>query len=205
MNVSIIIAAIAAGVILLILIPVKLEILYNSDEITNSSSVLMKYGFIKYRIYPKKASKKTMAQVKDEKNEEEKKEEFSFDKKKSDIERYMRLFEKIKDDVIKLMSYATKRAVVFERVEIKSEFGFEDAMQTGIFTGIFNGFVYSVMGVIHNASQLKEMDIKLQPVFGKKCFNNLFFCILRIKTVHIIFIAFKALMIFRKIKKEGRI
>ena len=89
-------------------------------------------------------------------------------------------------------------------MEVKSEFGFEDAMQTGIFTGVYNGFVYSVVGVIHHNSKIRDMDIKLQPVFGKICFYNRFSCILHIKTVHIIVIAFSVLKILRKVKKEGR-
>ena len=94
--------------------------------------------------------------------------------------------------------------MVFDNIEIKSEFGFEDAMQTGIFTGIYNGFVYSILGVIHNNSKLKKMDVNLSPNFDKKCFYNRFCCILHIKTVHIMIIAFKVLKIYRKIKKEGR-
>ena len=133
------------------------------------------------------------------------KEPFSFEKKKEELEKYIRVFGIIKDDVQKVLSYLAKRAVVFDKIEIKSEFGFDDAMKTGIFTGLYNGFVYSVLGVIHHTSKLRDMEVKLNPDFKKKCFYNRFCCILHIKTVHIMVIAFNVLRIYRKIKKEGRI
>jgi hypothetical protein len=211
MIVSLIILAVFLLILMLILIiPIELKIVYDSQEIEEKASVLIKYAFIKYRLYPAKPPKKTKKTKKTAKNGEEtenekEKEPFSFEKKKAELEKYIRIFKLVKDDAVKLLSYASKHAVVFDRIEIKSEFGFDDAMNTGIFTGIYNGFVYSVMGIIHHNSKLKEMEVNLQPVFGRKCFNNHFSCILHIKTVHIIIIAFNVLRLYRKIKKEGRI
>ena len=202
----IILAVFSAILILLFIIPIKLTIIYDSREIEEKASVFVKYAFINYRIYPAKASKKAdkSAQTDEQTENGIEEEPFSFEKKKAEIEKYIRIFKLVEKDAVKLLSYASKRAVIFDRIELKSEFGFEDAMHTGIFTGIYNGFVYSVMGVIHHNSNLKEMEINLQPVFGKKCFNNHFSCILHIKTVHIIIVGFNVLRLFRKIKKEGR-
>lgn len=198
----IILAVFLAIFILLLAIPIKLTVIYDSREIEQKSSVIIKYAFIKYCIYPEKKSKKE--EKTEETGETEEKEPFSFEKKKEELEKYIRIFKMVKADAVKILSYASKHAVVFDRIEVKSEFGFEDAMHTGIFTGIYNGFVYSVMGVIHHNSKLKDMEVNLQPVFGKKCFNNHFSCILHIKTVHIIIVAFNVLRLYRKIKKEGR-
>ena len=203
MTVSLIVIAI---LVLVLILPVRLEAFYENDEIAKKASVFIKYGFIKYQLYPEKQSKKKAE--KDEKEEKEdendEKEPFSFEKKKQEIEKYIRIFEAVKSDAVKILNYAARHAVVFDNIEVKSEFGFDDAMQTGIFTGIYNGFVYGIMGIIHHTSKLRAFDVKLQPEFGKKCFYNRFSCILHIKTVHIIIIAFKVLKIMRKVKKEGR-
>ena len=198
----IIIAAILILLAILLLIPVKLEIVYENKEAHNAA-VTLKYGLITYKIYPnEKKPKKDKEQEKEEKTDNE---SFSFEKKKEELERYIKIFNIIKGDVQKILSYMAKRAVVFDKIEIKSEFGFDDAMKTGIFTGLYNGFVYSVLGVIHHNSKLRDMQVNLNPDFEKKCFNNRFCCILHIKTAHIMIIAFNVLKIYRKIKKEGRI
>ena len=210
----IILLIILAVIAIILLIPVRLEIVYNKYEIENKASVLVKYAFIKYRAYPKKEKRKKRKSKKTEdaqnpENTEEieeagspkEKEPFSFEKKKAELDKYIKLFSAVKHDVVKLLSYTANHAVIIDKITFNSEFGFEDAMQTGIFTGIYNGFVYSVIGVIHHNSHLRAMDIKLQPVFGKKCFNYRFSCISHIKTVHIIIIAFKGLILLRKIKK----
>lgn len=180
------------------LIPIRLEAVYEKAEKTEAK-VMLKYGFLTFNLYPNDKNKKeTEKEDKPQKNED-----FSFEKKKEQLEKYIRIFNAIKDDVAEALSYMAKRAIVFDRIEIKSEFGFGDAMNTGIFTGLYNGFVYSVLGVIHHNSKLREMEVRLTPNFEKKCFNNRFCCILHIKMAHIIVIAFNVLNIYRKIKKEG--
>ena len=203
-----ILAAILAVLAVILFIPVKLAVTYSNDGLSRKRELSLKYAFIKCRIYPKsKKTKNPKKAQKAEEKEQEKKEDgkpFSFEKKKAEIERYIELFNAVKADVIKLLSYTARRAVIFDKVEVASEFGFEDAMQTGIFTGIYNGFIYSVMGVIHHNSHLRDMDIKLQPVYGKNCFNYRFFCIMRIKTAHIIVVAVKGLILFMKVKRLCR-
>ncbi|MCR4693336.1 MAG: DUF2953 domain-containing protein [Firmicutes bacterium] len=195
----IILSALVITLILLLFLPVRLEIMYENEETEEKVKLVIKYGFIKYRIHPNKSQKKS------EKKEKSDKDSFSYEKKKAELQKYIHIFNAVKEDVSKLLSYAAKRAVVFDKIAVKSEFGFDDSMHTGIFTGLYNGFVYSIMGVLHHTSNLKNMDVKLQPIFGKKCFNIHFSCILHIKTAHIIVIAFNVLRIFRKIKKEGRL
>lgn len=204
---TIILAVIILLLAVCLLIPVRLEVLYEKAEEQNAE-VILKYGFVKFKLYPNKKEKEKKEKTEETAEKEEKipeKEPFSFEKKKAELEKYIRIFEKIKKDVIKVLSYLAKRAVKIDYIEIKSEFGFEDAMQTGIFTGLFNGFVYSVLGVIHHNMTLRDMKVNLEPKFEKKCFNNHFYCILHIKTVHIMIIAFNVLKIYAKIKKEGRL
>ena len=214
----IILLIILAVIAIILLMPVRFELDYNKDELSDNASVVVKYAFIKYSIYPKKEKKEKSesdskseavtdseavekAENSEKKEFKEKKESFSFKRMKSELEGFLKFLNSIKSDCIKILSYAAKHAVIIDKIAYSSEFGFDNAMHTGIFTGIYNGAVYSVLGVIHHNSHLRAMDINLQPVYGKKCFNYRFSCILRIKTVHIIIIAFKVLILLRKIKK----
>ena len=196
----IIIAVTVLAIAVCLFTSVRLSITYEKYD-TQNAEVILKYGFITYKLYPKKKEKSKKEEDGEEKPE---KEPFSFEQKKEELETYIRFFNRIKGDIEKVLAYVTRRAVVFDKIEVKSEFGFEDAMQTGIFTGLYNGFVYSVLGLIHNNSKLRTMEVNLNPNFEKKCFYSRFCCILHIKTVHIIIIAFNVLRIYRKIKKEGR-
>ena len=168
----IILAAIFLLLAILLFIPVRLEAFFENSEGTRAE-VILKYGLLKFRIYPKE-KKKEKSEESEEDDKKPEKEPFSFEEKKKKLEKYIRIFEKIKGDVAKLLSYMAKRAVVFDKIEVKSEFGFDEAMQTGIFTGLYNGFVYSVLGVIHQNSTLREMEVKLQPVLTENALITVF-------------------------------
>ena len=183
---------------ILFTIPIKITAEFEKDENAHKTRIFIKYGIFKIDKFKKRKTKK-------EKPKEPKKKPLTFKEKKEKIEKYARIFESIKDDIAAILKRTTEKGLVFEQVTLKSDFGFDDAMNTGIFTGIYNAFVYSILGVIHHNSTLKNMEISLSPVFEKPCFNIKAGCILRIKTVHIIFVVIKVLKIIIKIKKiEGR-
>lgn len=201
MKIGLIIVAVLAAVILaLLFIPLRLELVYEKNSEKNSASAVLKYMFFKFRIYPYENGEMSKKKKKQEKPE---KEQFSFERAKNRIETYISIFESVKSDAADILRYGARHAVVFEKISVNTEFGFENAMHTGIFTGILNGFVYSVLGLIHQNSTLKDMNVKIQPVFGNTCFNSRLECIVRIKNVHIIVIAAKVLKLLNKIKKEG--
>lgn len=198
MKALIITVAVLAALMLPMFIPVRIIFCFDADGIKNKTDAMLKYGFIKIRLYPKKKKKQT---DKKEKNEPE--ELFSYERKSADIKRYIKIFDSIKNDAAKILKRFANHAMVFEMIEVKSEFGFENAMHTGIFTGIYNGFVYSVLGFIHHNSNLKKMEVELQPIFGRTCFTTHLKCILKLKPVHIIIIAVSVLKLLKKIKREG--
>ena len=200
MKIMLIIFAILLSLLLvLLLIPIRLEFDYKKDAVTNKVRFDLKYIIFKFPLYKDKD--------KNDKPQKEKKEKepFSFEREKNKIEGYIKAFDSIKDDAGKILDYAASRAAVFDNVEVETEFGFEDAMHTGIFTGILNGFIYSVLGFIHNRSNLKKMNVNIQPVFGNTCFNLHIRCILHLKNVHIIVVAVNVLRLLRKLRNsEGR-
>ncbi len=200
--VLVILAILAAALVVLMLIPIRLEVDFKRDAVTNKVTVTLKYARFKFRLF-NSTEKKDKPHKKTEKKPKEK-QPFSFEREKAKIEKYIKTFESIKADIVKTLQYMARRAVVFDNVEVESEFGFSDAMHTGIFTGILNGFVYGILGVVHHHSKLRQMNVNLQPVFEKTCFDVRIRCILHLKTVHTIVIAVNVLKILRKIKKaEG--
>lgn len=197
--VLIVFAVFLAVMLILPLVPIRLILCYDKDSVKNEVSLTVKYLCFKF-----KPSKKDKTRTKKQKQPEEKTEPFSYERQKTKLDRYIKLFDMIKEDVVHFLKYASEKAVVFENIEVTIDFGFEDAMQTGIFTGLLNGFVYSVLGIIHHNSKLENMNVNIQPFFDKECFNSHIKCILRLKNVHIIIIAINVLKLIRKIKKtEG--
>lgn len=178
-------------ILIFLLAPVRLFISYLKAENETVAVVDVKYMFAKFRVYPDGKPKKDKPEKK----------EISFGEKKTKLEQYMAVFEGIKHDIFKIIDYATSKAMIIEKIGIDIEFGFEDAMNTGIFTGLLNGFVYSLLGVVHHRATLKEMNVNIQPIFGNPCFKTQFDCILRLKNVHIIIVAVNVLKLLRKMKK----
>lgn len=195
-----ILAVILAIVLILLILPIRIFLDYKKDENTNETSLVLGYGFLKFRLFgDEKKPKKDKS-----KKEKKKKQPTSFDEKREKVSKYIKIFEEIKDDVAEILDYFTSRAVVIEKIYNEIEFGFEDAMHTGIFTGVLNGFVYGVLGFIHNHSNLRDMKVNIQPVFNNPCFKIKAECIVRLKNVHIIIVAINLLKILRKIRKQER-
>lgn len=176
-----------------LLFPVRLYINYTKDGKSSISTADIKYMFFKFRIYPSGKPKKE--------KEKTEKAPVSFEERKTALGKYIEIFEAIKQDAIKILDYATSKALVIEKIGVNVEFGFEDAMNTGIFTGLINGFVYNILGIIHHRARLEEMNVNIQPVFGNPCYKTQIECILRLKNVHIIIVAVNVLKLLRVMKK----
>ena len=195
----IILASILALIFVLLMIPVRLLVDYKKDEVTNETSLVIKYLFWNFKLFGDKKKEKPEK----EKPKEEKK-PLSFSEKRDKISKYIKIFEDTKDEIREILDYSARRAIVFEKIYTDIEFGFEDVMHTGIFTGVLNGFVYGVLGFIHQHSNLMDMKVNIQPIFENPCFKVKAGCILRLKNVHIIIVAINILKILRKIRKTER-
>lgn len=194
----IIIIAIIALIFVLLLLPIRLLLDYKKDETTNETSLVLRYGLWKFKLFDQDKEKPK------KETEQQEKKKFSFEEKRDKVSGYIKVFEETKDDVAQILEYASSRAMVFEKIYTDIEFGFDDAMHTGIFTGVLNGFVYGILGFIHQHSRLLDMRVNIQPVFDNPCFKISAGCILRLKNVHIIIVAINILKILRKIRKTER-
>lgn len=193
----IVLLSVLAVLFILLLLPVRIYADYKRNELSNEGTLYIRYAFWKFGISDRKKKDKK------EKTAEEKK-SLSFEEMRDKISAYIKIFEETKDDVARVLDYTAGRALVFEKVYTEIEFGFEDAMHTGIFTGVLNGFIYGVLGFIHQHSTLKDMRVNIQPVFENPCLEVKTGCILRLKNVHIIIVAINILKILRKIRKTER-
>ena len=196
----IILISFIALIFVLLLLPVRLLVDYKKDDVTNETSFVIRYLFWNFKLFKNKYKEKKKPK---EKPKEEKK-PVSFSEKRDKVSKYIKIFEDIKDEIGQILDYAAQKAVVFEKIYTDIEFGFEDAMHTGIFTGVLNGFVYGVLGFIHQHSRLLDMRVNIQPVFDNPSFKVQAGCILRLKNVHIIIVAINILKILRKIRKTER-
>lgn len=192
----IILLSIIALIFVLLMLPVRLFVDYKKDDVTSEKSFVIKYLFLSFKLFDEKDKPK-------DKPKQEKK-PLSFDEKRDKVSKYIKIFEDIKDEAAEILDYASNKALVFEKIYTDIEFGFEDAMYTGIFTGVLNGFVYGVLGFIHQHSNLMDMRVNIQPIFENPCFKVKTGCILRLKNVHIIIVAINILKILRKIRKTER-
>lgn len=183
---------------ILLFAPVRLKLNFYRDGVENEVKLVLSYLRFKFVLFDNKNKKSKKDKPKKEK------EPFSYEKEKARLEKYINIFEETKADIGKILKYTGGRALVFENVKVHTEFGFSDAMHTGIFTGAANGFVYSVLGFIHHKTRLLNMDVQIQPVFDKTCFLTDCECIVRSKNAHIIIIALNVLRILRKIRKFER-
>lgn len=196
----IILTSLIALIFVLLMLPIRLLVDYKKDEVTNETSLVIRYLFWNFKLF---GDKKKEEPKEKEKPKEEKK-PLSFEEKRDKVSKYIKIFEDTKDEIAQILDYASKKAIVFEKIYTDIEFGFEDAMHTGIFTGVLNGFVYGVLGFIHQHSHLLDMRVNIQPVFENPCFKIKAGCILRLKNVHIIIVAINILKILRKIRKTER-
>lgn len=194
----IILAVILALILILLILPIRIFLDYKKDEISNETDLVLRYGFLKFRLFGDEKKPKK------DKPEKKEKEPTSFEEKREKVSKYIKIFEEIKDDVAEILEYATSRAVVIENIYTEIEFGFSDAMHTGIFTGVLNGFVYGVLGFVHHHANLRDMRVNIQPIFNNPCFKIKAGCIVRLKNVHIIIVAINLLKILRKIRKQER-
>lgn len=85
-----------------------------------------------------------------------------------------------------------KKALAFtvvEKLEWKTTVGASDAMQTALHTGYLWAFKSWIIAFISTQSQLKHLQLVVEPDFVKSIFLSKFTCILKMRIVHIITIA----------------
>ncbi|MGI5922266.1 MAG: DUF2953 domain-containing protein [Syntrophomonadaceae bacterium] len=80
------------------------------------------------------------------------------------------------------------RYTIMEKIDWKTRVGVNDAMYTGITTGLIWALKGIVVSMAGHRSRLQSLSIDVQPDFAQAVVNSRLICILKIRIVHIIII-----------------
>ena len=201
MTVLIVITAVLAAVIVLLLIPSELLFSFIWNEYERKTELKFKYLFIKITLLPNDDNNKNKKKKKKNTNNKEKK-KYTFNDVKRQYKNFKTYFNVVKDDIVKILSYAKKHAVTVKNTDINIKFDFEDPMDTGIYVGVINGIVYNIIGILDRTISVEKMKIDIVPLFENRDYFDISVNgIVRIKNVHIMYILIKAFKIALKKKK----
>ena len=177
-----IILAVVAVIMLLLLIPADciLEFSYNNKE--NNGSVIIKYAFLKFKIFPNDKVEEEVENEEETTDKEEKQE-------KSDILGIITLIKEVYKQLKK---------------DISSKFGMGNPMYTGIATGAVNAGVYNAVGWIDRRMKLQKWDVSLDADFNNACLDMGIYCKLRTNCLYVLTIGFKTVKVVLKIQKINR-
>lgn len=193
-------------IMLLILIPADLivSISYNGSEMRND--ILIKYAFLKFRIYPADKEEKELYSEA-EKDEGKKKKQGSV---KSVIGLVKAVYRELKDDILKLGGYFFKRALRIKELNISAKFGTGDPMYTGILSGTVNSVTYNAVSFIDRHMTLDKWNVALDADFDSACLSAGIYAKIRTRILYAlrlgimaVFLLLKIQKINRRIKKDG--
>ena len=193
MTALIIIGIVVLLIVVLLLIPAELifDIRYLQGK--TEAVINFKYALFKYTLLDK-SKKKTKKKKKPEKK-------LSFDEAKEKYYYFKRVYGVIKHDIIVVLDYLKTRAIKIKCLNTDIKFDFENPMNTGIATGVVNGFIYNAYSVIDNSVGIGEKNINIEPMFmNTKFIKAGLYGIVRLKNVHIMVILIKLIKIYKKAK-----
>lgn len=93
-----------------------------------------------------------------------------------------------------LVTFAMKRMVV-ERLDWKSYIGLDDAMFTALSSGGLWAVKGIITGVLSSKTRLQDINLQVEPDFNSDKLVSHLYCILKMRIVHIILIAFYFLVL----------
>ena len=177
-------------------VPVLLTFDINAVDKNINGKVILKYGFFKIVLYPKKPKEK-----KKNKNSTSKK-QLTFEGAKNIYQRIKRIYAQCKSDIADILGYAALKSVTIDELKTNIKFDFENPMHTGIATGVINASVYNVYALLDNAVTIKVKEVNIEPLFyNARYFKADIFGIVRLKNVHIMVMLIKLIKVYFKIRK----
>ena len=173
---------IVALIMILFSIHVKAVLCFS---IGGDNTIDLKYGFLKFRISPKKAGEEIVKEAEKEAGEKPEK-----PKKKQDVKKLMRMakavFIDIKNGLFRILGYIIKRAVTIHELNISADFGFDDPMKTGMATGVSNAAVYNIIGLLERHMKLKKWSVSINPDFNEEKMKAGVYCVLGTNVWHVL-------------------
>jgi len=172
--------------------PLLAEFSFSKDTEKQSFLLKLRWGPIPIRFENK--------QDKQKKKKEKKEKSFTREK----FSQYLRIYQAIEDTVAEFLHYFSNYALSVQTLSFRLIYGFENPAITGMMTGAVYGFYYNLLALIDRTIKLEACETDIQPDFNKPAFLLDATCIFKVRTVHIIPIAVKALRILKKIKQEQK-
>ncbi len=174
--------------VLILYIPIKLRISYKKSLF----ETFLSFGFIKIKIPLNKEKKqKEKNAINTEKKEKENKDGF---------DAFTRFFSVIQG--FYNASHLIKKALIIEKLEIKSSFGTEDAAFTGLAVGLAYSEIYKLIGFLSVIFTFEPPKIDITPIFEDRyVFNIECKSIIKTKLAHIIFAGYKFYTSYKKALK----
>jgi len=114
---------------------------------------------------------------------------------------YIDIFLEIRDDVFKTLSYFADK-MVFEKLEIIIQVGFEDAAYTALATGLCYTALTPLLGFILNTFRVKKNKTDVNACFNESILSVQSDIQLSIRPYCLIVLAFKAILVVSKIQKQ---
>ena len=173
---------IIALLMILFSIHIKVRLCFSVD---GDNTIELRYGFLKFRILPKKAGKEIVEEVEEEAGEKPEK-----PKKKQDVKKLLRIlkavYKDLKNGLFKILGYIIKRAVTIHELNISADYGFDDPMKTGMATGAANAAVYNIIGLLNKNMKLKKWSVSLNPDFNEEKMKAGVYAVLGTNVLHIL-------------------
>ena len=184
---------------LIAIVPIKAKISFAANDENNE--ITLRYGFLRFKLYPKNSDKQNEEKPKKDKKDKEEK-----PKKKTDIKAVLKAAWEIRDDIkreiSKIIYYVSCRAIAFEELSVSARIGLDDAMNTAIVSGYANAFAYGAIGLLDRFSKLKTWRASIEPDFETSKIQVGFFGIISTNIAHIITLLIKLIRSYMKINSK---
>lgn len=198
MSVLAVIIIILAVFAVILLIPVRVNLFFVLENRGVFNDYELKYGLIRIK-NRRKRKKKAKSSDKP-----------GYDETKKDISALELLkflkdnVKRIKDLVLSLVKYGTKKLIRIERISIKAELGSDDAMQTALLYGATSAFLYEALGILDKCVATDGIRVDYKPVFGNAEIFVELKCIIKTSLYKVIcFAAIGFIKAIPLIKKRG--
>lgn len=187
---------IVACIGLIMIIPIKISA---SFAVNDENSVILKYGFLKFKLYPM-ADKPKKEKPKKEKSKKD--EEKKSDKSKINFKTVWEIREDIKKEVSKILYHVIRHTITLNELNVSSRIGFDDAMPTAIVSGWINAGVYSVIGILDRFARLKKWNVSIEPDFENQTVKIGMHCVISANIAKIITLLIIIMRSYARLKKK---
>lgn len=198
-----IVLIILAVIMLLFALPIDCVINVSYNDTENMGEIIVKYLFLKFKIFP---SEKEAEEAAEDAEQEVEKEEPEKDKKDpAGVVKFGKtVYTEFKDDILDILNFFFRKTIRVKELNISSVFGTGDPMYTGIALGAANAAVYNAIGVIDRNMKLDKWHVVINGDFDKACIAAGVYMKIRTNCLYIIKLGIMVAILLLGIQKINR-